>query len=266
MKRILITGGPTNEPIDEVMKITNMSTGSLSLNLAKRALNKGDFVCLIVTESVTRSNLYERYGFSARDNLKVVPIETTQDMYDALESESVMRTGEPYDVVIHASAVGDYKPQFCFRMEDMAKELTDRIQKADPATLDSESMERLFYSILTDPMCKTDDSSKISSYEPHLTVKLTLTTKLIANLRGWFPNATLIGCKLLEGVSKEHLVEVARKLCIKNNMDLILANDLAELRKGNSTRHLVTATGYTGISLDASDGPGLLDYAADTWF
>ena len=35
MKNVLITGGPTNEYIDEVMKITNMSTGSLSISLAK---------------------------------------------------------------------------------------------------------------------------------------------------------------------------------------------------------------------------------------
>ena len=32
--KILITGGPTNEYIDEVMKITNMSKGSLSKSLA----------------------------------------------------------------------------------------------------------------------------------------------------------------------------------------------------------------------------------------
>ena len=35
MKRVLITGGPTNEYIDEVMKITNMSSGKLALQLAK---------------------------------------------------------------------------------------------------------------------------------------------------------------------------------------------------------------------------------------
>ena len=40
-------------------------------------------------------------------------------------------------------------------------------------------------SILTDPNCKVNDDTKISSYEPNLTVKLTLTTKLISYLRYW---------------------------------------------------------------------------------
>ena len=47
MKNILITGGPTNEYIDEVMKITNMSTGSLSTNLSKLFLSAGYCVTAI---------------------------------------------------------------------------------------------------------------------------------------------------------------------------------------------------------------------------
>ena len=62
MKRILITGGPTNEYIDEVMKITNMSTGSLSLDLAKCAADAACEVTLIVTESVLGTARYERYA------------------------------------------------------------------------------------------------------------------------------------------------------------------------------------------------------------
>lgn len=266
MKRILITGGPTNEPVDEVMKITNMSTGSISLNLAKKALEKGNFVCLVVTESVLRSSLFERSGFQDAENLAVISIETTQDMYDALASQSQLAGVEPYDVVIHASAVGDYKPQFSFRMEDMARELAFQAKKSAPA-LTQEALAELFLSTLTDPICKVNDSSKISSYEPNLTVKLTLTTKLITNLRKWFPDSILIGFKLLENVSKRELMEAAQKLCVKNNMNYILANDLAELRNGSSTRYLVTPVGYTGVNLSAPDGgPNLLDYAASYWF
>ena len=40
-KKILITAGPTNEYIDEVMKITNMSTGRLGIELTKNYLNEG---------------------------------------------------------------------------------------------------------------------------------------------------------------------------------------------------------------------------------
>ena len=56
-KKILITAGPTNEYIDEVMKITNMSTGRLGIELTKNYLNEGCEVTLIATRSVVRSNL-----------------------------------------------------------------------------------------------------------------------------------------------------------------------------------------------------------------
>ena len=37
-KTIIITAGPTNERIDDVMKITNMSTGALGCNIAETFL------------------------------------------------------------------------------------------------------------------------------------------------------------------------------------------------------------------------------------
>ena len=233
MKRILITAGPTNEYIDEVMKITNMSTGRLGIELTKNYLNEGYEVTLIATRSVLRSNLYERYNLGNNPNLKIIPIETTEDMLQALVNESKNK----YDLVIHSSAVGDYKPEFSFRMEDLAEELANAIKEG---LITKEEI----LSILTNPKCKVNDDTKISSYEPHLTVKLTLTPKLISRLRELFPEATLIGFKLLENVTKEHLLEVAKKLCIKNNMDYIIANDLHDLRQGTHLSFLVNKDGY----------------------
>ena len=230
MKKILITAGPTNEYVDEVMKITNMSTGRLGVELTRNFLNNDCFVTLICTRSVARGGLYEKYGLVDKVNLKTVQIETTEDMYKALENESK----EKYDLVIHASAVGDYKPEFSFRMEDLAKEICEIKDKSYESILE----------VLTNPKCKVNDDTKISSYEKHLTVKLTLTTKLISRLKGWFPDSILVGFKLLENVTKEHIIEVAKKLCVKNDMDYIIANDLADLRKGNHISYLVNKEGY----------------------
>jgi len=129
--------------------------------------------------------------------------------------------------------------------------------------LNKDVLEALILQTLTNPCCKVNDDTKINSYEPHLTVKLTLTTKLISNLRNWFPDAYLIGCKLLENVTHEHLWEVAQKLCIKNHMDVILANDLAELRHGQLVRYFCNEKGFTGVSLTQSE---MMPYAADNWF
>lgn len=233
MKNILITAGPTNEYIDEVMKITNMSTGRLGIELTRNFLESGEQVTLIGTRSVFRSGLFEKYHLGNNPNLRSIPIETTEDMYLALEQESK----NPYDLVIHSSAVGDYKPEFSFRMEDLATELVEAIAAG-------KTTEEEILSILTNPSCKVNDDTKISSYEPHLTVKLTLTPKLISHLREWYPDAQLVGFKLLENVPKEQLLEVARKLCVKNNMDYIIANDLADLRQGQHLSFLVNKDGY----------------------
>ena len=233
MKKVLITAGPTNEYIDEVMKITNMSTGRLGIELTRNYLNEGASVTLIATRSVFRSGLFEKYGLSGVDNLKSIPIETTEDMLNALESESVNK----YDLVIHSSAVGDYKPEFTFRMEDLADEILELVESGKV------TKEELL-GVLVDPKCKVNDDTKISSYEPNLTVKLTLTPKLIARLREWYPESVLVGFKLLENVTKEYLIEVARKLCEKNKMDYIIANDLHDLRNGEHLSFLVNSEGY----------------------
>ena len=236
MKKILITAGPTNEYIDEVMKITNMSTGRLGIELTKNYLNNNDEVTLIATRSVFRSGLFEKYNLASIPNLKCVPIETTEDMFNALYNESKYK----YNLIIHSSAVGDYKPEFSFRMEDLATEISLAIKNG--LTTKEEIL-----SILTNPNCKVNDDTKISSYEPNLTVKLTLTTKLISHLREWFPDSKLVGFKLLENVEKEYLFEVAKKLCIKNNMDYIIANDLHDLRGGTHLSFLINKEGYQNV-------------------
>lgn len=246
MKKILITGGPTNEYIDEVMKITNMSTGRLSVNLTKYFADKGYEVTLICTRSVARSGLYYEKELATNPKVKTIQIETTQQMLTALADEST--NGTDYDLIVHASAVGDYKADFTFKMEDMAKEIYEIIDTNlwDDMRSDEDKIN-LILGVLTNPKCKVNDDTKISSYEPNLTVKLGLTPKIIANLRSWFANAKLVGFKLLENVTKEHIIEVAKKLCNKNNMDYIIANDLHDLRQGNHISYLVNKDGYADV-------------------
>lgn len=233
MKKILITGGPTNEPIDEVMKITNMSTGGTSVALAETFASHGYEVVAILNNMVK---------LEPRNNLRVVHVETTDDMLRAIENEA---RADDIDAVIHAAAVGDYKADFTFLLEDMADEIYKNLSKINSA----EDVLK----IMEDPKCRIDNSSKISSYQKNLTVKLGLTPKIIGNLRFWFPEALLIGCKLLENVEKGELFDVAEALCNKNHMDYILANDLADLRRGELARYLINKDGFTQMVLEDTD-------------
>lgn len=248
MKRILITGGPTNEYIDEVMKITNMSTGRLSINLTKYFADRGYKVTLICTRSVARSGLYYKYNLENNPLVNTIQIETTNQMLNRLEAEKYTK----YDLIIHAAAVGDYKADFTFKMEHMAKEILE-LTESNEFEYFPEKREEMILDILTNPKCKINNNTKISSYEPNLTVKLGLTPKIIANLRNWFPNSKLVGFKLLENVSKEHIISVAQKLCIKNNMNYIIANDLHDLRNNKHISYLVTSKGYEYVDFNTPE-------------
>ena len=203
MKRVLITGGSTNEPVDEVMRLITMGTGSLSVKLGKLFHDAGWDVTMILNILVNDSTLPKD------EHIRIEWVETTQEMMDALHKESETCH---YDAVIHSSAVNDYKPEFEFLMEDMAEEIFEALP-------DIKSAEDIL-AILTDPKCRLRNDTKISSYQSNLTIKLGLTPKIISNLRGWFPDTKIFGFKLLENVSEEELLEVATKL---------YANDVARL-------------------------------------
>ncbi len=251
MKRVLITGGPSNEYIDEVMKITNMSSCKIAIQLAEAFTRDGYEVTAILNKSV-KYNLYgDSYG---KPNLRIVYFETTEDLMKAIEDESKKFT---YDIVIHSAAVADYKPAYSFRMEDMAKEIAEYVLENAREINEAFSgidVEKAIFNILTNPNCKVNDSTKISSCEPNLTVKLGLTPKIIQSLRKWFPDAYICGFKLLENVSEDELVEAAIKQIKKCNTNLVFANDLAELRKGNSARLVVQKNGYDGIKVNGAYG------------
>lgn len=241
MKNIIITGGPTNEYIDEVMKITNMSTGSLSLSLVHEFVNKGYRVTFVVNPSVRTDELIKHQ----EDNSMVIhTAETTEEMLNSLEALS--RDGISYDLVLHAAAVGDYKADFTFLMDDLAHQLFLAFKEGNF------NNEEQLLTFLKNGAYRIDNQSKISSYQDSLTVKLALTPKIIKNLRSWFPQSLLIGCKLLDKVSKEELFEVAKHLAVKNEMDYILANDLKDLREGKVSRYLVDSKGYIGIELKSA--------------
>ena len=58
--RIVITGGPSSEPIDQVRVITNRSTGELAVTLARRAAASGHSVELFLGQgAIFRSDVRE---------------------------------------------------------------------------------------------------------------------------------------------------------------------------------------------------------------
>jgi phosphopantothenoylcysteine decarboxylase/phosphopantothenate--cysteine ligase len=96
-ERILITGGPTQEPLDPVRFITNRSSGKMGYALAKMARRRGAEVVLI-TGPVSLP--------SPRTDIKWIPVQSAEDMRKAVFAHL-----EESSVVIKAAAVSDYRPK-----------------------------------------------------------------------------------------------------------------------------------------------------------
>lgn len=92
--RVLITAGPTYEPIDPVRGITNLSSGKQGFAIAKAAALAGAEVTLIAG----RTNLKTPAG------VRRINVITAQEMYDA-----VMREVAQHEIFISVAAVADWK-------------------------------------------------------------------------------------------------------------------------------------------------------------
>ncbi len=92
--RVLITAGPTYEPIDPVRGITNLSSGKQGFAIAKAAALAGAEVTLIAG----RTNLKTPAG------VRRISVITAQEMYDA-----VMREVAQHEIFISVAAVADWK-------------------------------------------------------------------------------------------------------------------------------------------------------------
>lgn len=95
-KKILITAGPTIEPIDPVRYMTNRSTGKMGYALAKAAVERGAKVTLISGPV----SLKQPTGLT-----KYISIKTANEMYQAVLNEF-----EENEVIIKTAAVADYRP------------------------------------------------------------------------------------------------------------------------------------------------------------
>ena len=94
-KSVLITAGPTQEPIDPVRYVTNRSSGKMGYALAEAAVEAGAQVTLVSGP----------VNIKPPASCNLVSVETAQEMYDA-----VVHHVRGKDFYIGTAAVADYSP------------------------------------------------------------------------------------------------------------------------------------------------------------
>ncbi len=94
-KKILVTAGPTQEPIDPVRYIGNRSSGKMGFAIANAAALRGAAVTLVTGPVALKSPR----------NVRRIDVDTACEMHEAVTKEF-----SATDVVIMAAAVADYAP------------------------------------------------------------------------------------------------------------------------------------------------------------
>jgi phosphopantothenate---cysteine ligase (CTP) len=92
----IVTAGPTYEPLDDVRRLTNFSTGRLGTELANYLAARGHKVILLIGEQATYSG--------ERRAQRVETFSTTVDLHSKLK----LFSGKKMDAIFHAAAVSDY--------------------------------------------------------------------------------------------------------------------------------------------------------------
>jgi len=91
-KSVLVTAGPTREPIDPVRYVSNRSSGKMGYAIAEAARRRGANVTLVSGPTAL-----------AEPAVNVVHVTTASEMRDAV-------LAVPHDIVIKAAAVADFAP------------------------------------------------------------------------------------------------------------------------------------------------------------
>ncbi len=94
-KRVLITAGPTFEPIDPVRGITNLSSGKMGFAIARAAAEAGAEVTLVAGP----------VHLPTPRHVKRIDVRTAQQMHDA-----VLPAASRHDVFVATAAVADWRP------------------------------------------------------------------------------------------------------------------------------------------------------------
>lgn len=205
MKKYVITSGGISEKIDNVRKITNSSSGKLGMTIANHLLeSKSDItIYYVCSKNALRPS---------NKSVKIIEVVGTLDLKDKVES---LLRNEKIDYFIHTMAVADYMVDYVTTLDKMKKSF-----------LNNSDME-----VIKD--------TKISSYENNLVLVLKPTPKIISLIKKESPLTYLVGFKLLDGVSKKELIEVATRLRDKNKCDLVVANDLEDIRNKEHKAYII---------------------------
>lgn len=135
-KRVIVTGGPTIEPIDAVRYITNRSSGKMGVALVEELWKRGAHVTFV------HGPVHIQFSRELMHGVKQIEVESALEMKNVLVSELFDGAVAP-DLLIMAAAVSDVRPASYNPRKTKKSQLPDAIPLSlNPDILAELSRER----------------------------------------------------------------------------------------------------------------------------
>ena len=217
---ILITGGGTRVPIDDVRYIGNNATGSFPCKIVKEYLQQNYGVTYLGSEHGEK------------------PFELTIDITKLFQELDCARAEEITELVRKSRLRSSSYRQFLYSTYyDYKNQLEKCLEK---------SWDTIFLGAAVSDYLVEKYSGKIQS-SSELSIQLTPAPKIISSVRKMAPKSKIIGFKLLYDVGEKTLIEAAEKSIQVNDCDGIVANDYWKIGQGRPEILFVTKKGVTKI-------------------
>jgi phosphopantothenate-cysteine ligase len=212
---VVVTGGGTLAPIDDVRQIANVSTGRFSAEITEACLERGCNVWHVQAPGALSP--YARQAILDLD---------AEDSHR--EFERLASLQKRYRSV-------SKRLKLCRLSTGSVSDYSDRLEEI----LTTQSIDLAFLAMAVSDYEPVPVEGKIDSTADEYLIRCRRTPKVIRRVRDWSPHLFLVGFKLLSGVDEESLIAAARRACNETGADVTLANDLRLLRAGRHTIHLV---------------------------
>lgn len=208
--KLLVTSGGTKIPIDRVRDITNMSKGTFGSKIAAELLRMG----------------HEVVFFKAKGS--AAPYKFSIDLH-IHGDEDISTHLQPFQDLLRVRK--NYREYEYSTFDQYAEALKFVIGVEQPDVI-------LLAAAVSDYGVENFVNGKVRSNDM-FSIKLKQLPKLIYYVKEWAPNAKLVGFKLLVNSKTPELLAAAARSIQDNKCDMIVANDLQDIKDNNHTVHLV---------------------------
>ena len=184
--KVVVTGGGTTAPIDDVRVITNVSTGRTAAAITECCLDRGAEVWHIHAPSAQLP-----YLRSAGFNLDAVDPQCEHERLDRLQTQW--------------RSVGDRLHLRPLKVGTVAE-----YAAALRSVLTTEAVDLVFLPMAVSDYEPEPREGKISSKRSGLSIPCKRTPKVIRSVRDWAPSVYLVGFKLQSNVEPDELIRQAQ--------------------------------------------------------